>query len=574
MITEHLVDGVPTLVAPAPGPIRAGLMFRVGEADETLATHGITHLLEHLALHDQTPADYHANGLTGAATTQFVVQGDAEAVTTYFERVGNALANLPYHRLDAEKDILRVEARWRGGAINDIPMWRHGAQSYGLAGMPEFGLLRIAADDVEAWRRRWFTRANVVLWISGCDQPPAGLRITLPDGVRMQPPMATSSLPTTPAYFNGSSGVAVADMRVEPGAAASVYTELLQRTLYRRLRRDSAVSYTTQAIVVPRDEDTCIIRALVDGLSDTMDASMTGLIEVVQSFAAGGVDEAEVAVVAGTLAKELDQPHTDAARLTGEAFNVLIGATVSLATDRAAQIRSVRAADVVRVAEQGAASALYMIPEGYHLMRYGVEAAPTGSRFAVSGQAYRSKTHRENKLVIGSDGLSMVAPSSIATVTFDKCVASLAYPDGARSLIGTDGVQINVEPAVFGVSSAEMRRIDAAVDANVVIPMAERPEATIPAITPRVHVQAFHRSFRRAVFHWGVKRAATQYGTRYQIAVAVSTLVLVGVGEWGFAHHNPVIGAAGAIACVPVAIMLFRVIDLPRYGQKRRRRPQ
>ena len=48
MIRETEVDGVPTLLAPRNGPLAAGLTFRVGQADETLATAGITHLLEHL----------------------------------------------------------------------------------------------------------------------------------------------------------------------------------------------------------------------------------------------------------------------------------------------------------------------------------------------------------------------------------------------------------------------------------------------------------------------------------------------------------------------------------------------
>nr|WP_117212210.1 insulinase family protein [Allorhizocola rhizosphaerae] len=33
----------------------AGLVFRVGQADETLATHGISHLVEHLALRSPRP---------------------------------------------------------------------------------------------------------------------------------------------------------------------------------------------------------------------------------------------------------------------------------------------------------------------------------------------------------------------------------------------------------------------------------------------------------------------------------------------------------------------------------------
>jgi predicted Zn-dependent peptidase len=45
--TTH--QGIQTVLAPrAGGQLTAGLLFRVGRADETLSTAGITHLVEHL----------------------------------------------------------------------------------------------------------------------------------------------------------------------------------------------------------------------------------------------------------------------------------------------------------------------------------------------------------------------------------------------------------------------------------------------------------------------------------------------------------------------------------------------
>ena len=73
---QHLdVDGVPTLLAATGGPMHAGLTFRVGTADETLARSGITHLIEHLALAPLGLADYHVNGATAPAFTTFHTQG-------------------------------------------------------------------------------------------------------------------------------------------------------------------------------------------------------------------------------------------------------------------------------------------------------------------------------------------------------------------------------------------------------------------------------------------------------------------------------------------------------------------
>jgi hypothetical protein len=46
---------MPAFVADMPGRAQAGIFFRVGWADETLATHGLTHLVEHLVAGGFTP---------------------------------------------------------------------------------------------------------------------------------------------------------------------------------------------------------------------------------------------------------------------------------------------------------------------------------------------------------------------------------------------------------------------------------------------------------------------------------------------------------------------------------------
>ena len=61
-IHQTEVDGIPCLWADLPGELGATLIFRVGMADESLVTRGITHLVEHLA----TPPD---DSTTGRPTT-------------------------------------------------------------------------------------------------------------------------------------------------------------------------------------------------------------------------------------------------------------------------------------------------------------------------------------------------------------------------------------------------------------------------------------------------------------------------------------------------------------------------
>jgi zinc protease len=141
VVRETEVDGVPTLVAPIPGPLNAGLMFRVGRADETLSRTGITHLVEHLALFGHSLSDYHHNGSTGATITHFHMSGSESDVVDFLAGVCASLTDLPIARLEIEKEILRTEEHNRpSGANHSMPLWRYGSVGYGLLSYPEWGL--------------------------------------------------------------------------------------------------------------------------------------------------------------------------------------------------------------------------------------------------------------------------------------------------------------------------------------------------------------------------------------------------------------------------------------------------
>jgi hypothetical protein len=76
------VDGIPCFWADLPEEFEARLSFRVGAYDETLATRGATHLIEHLAISDTSfvPWDYSA-WVSGLFTT-FSIVGTTETSWT------------------------------------------------------------------------------------------------------------------------------------------------------------------------------------------------------------------------------------------------------------------------------------------------------------------------------------------------------------------------------------------------------------------------------------------------------------------------------------------------------------
>ncbi len=462
MIKHTEVDGVPTVIAPTSGPLHAGLVFRVGQADETLTRSGITHLLEHLTLFPLGIADYHFNGATGSVLTHFHMQGSDKDVGGFLTRVCGSLNELPVHRLAMEKEILRTEAAGRGSHVRDpMAIWRYGARGYGLAGYPEWGLPAITADDLRGWLATYFTRDNAVLWIAG-DGVPAGLRLDLPAGTRRPAPAATSALPATPAYFAGPSRATAWDAVVRRSAAAGVFSGVLERELFRALRQEGGLSYTAQTNYEPRGDGYATIAAIADALPEKADAVLGGFVDVLAKLRVGRIDPADVEAVVGKAIDGYGNAEADAARLPTYAFNLLVGHRQQSAEEAVAELRAVTPETVAAVATEALGTGLLMTPAGRRADWAGYAAAPTGSDQVVPGVAYRSVDTPGARLVVGDTGVTVVhAEDEYATVTYDACSAALAYPDGGRLLIGHDAVVVRVEPGLFEGAGTALPGIDA-----------------------------------------------------------------------------------------------------------------
>ena len=199
-LNEHWtdVDGVAAVCAGAEeiaGPLRAVLTFGSGFVDESLRNHGISHVVEHLALHgnDQQPALLF-NGSAESMTTNFSVAGTPDQVADFFAFVTRRLADLPLDRLEDELRVLQVKARGRGtSACGGDLEERFGPRGAGLLAWPELGLRTVGRDEVASWSRDRFTASNAVLSCSG--PLPRGLSLAgLPAGEPVLPRSAPSSV--------------------------------------------------------------------------------------------------------------------------------------------------------------------------------------------------------------------------------------------------------------------------------------------------------------------------------------------------------------------------------------------
>ena len=476
------VDGVPVLLAPAPGPLRAGLMFRVGVADETAATVGVTHLVEHLALHRLGVADYHYNGLTTATTTQFVTQGGPEAVVSFLHGVCAGLRALPVDRLPVERKLIGSEEAGRGAVNLSMPLWRHGARDYGLISLPQYGIHTLGAEQVAEWAATRFTRGNAVLWLTGTDVP-AGLCLELPDGPRHPLPAASSALPLQPAAFPGGASVLVLDALVPRAAAATVYTRALERALFRELRQERGLSYTTATDYSTDGRPTAVVTAVADTRDGDEEAVVEHFAAQLRRLRDTDLDPGELDAVRALALEAVRDPEADARILPRRATDLLCGFAGGTAAETADELDRVTTADVRDVGRAVHDSALLMLPRGVDMPPAGFEAAPQLSRFSVTGRRFRSRVDPDVALVHAPDGVSLSAPPGPLTVLYADCVALLRWPDGARRLLGADGVAVHVEPSFFPLPAQVAAVIEAAVPPGLVVDLPARDPDEIPRLS-------------------------------------------------------------------------------------------
>lgn len=522
MIKQFDVDGVPALFSETSGPTRAGLVFRVGLADEPLPRRGITHLLEHLALHTAGVADYHYNGATMVEHTIFLMQGSATDIVEFFDGVCSSLRRPPIQRLAVEKEILRTEASSRReGAADQLPMWRHGARDYGVSSYPEWGLRGITAADLQSWAAHFFVRQNAVLWIAG-PQIPEGLRLNLLDGARHPVPRASSAVPVLPAYFHGPSGGVLWDTVVPREPAAGIFAGVLEREMMRALRQESGLSYTVTTDYEPRQDGTAVITALADALPDKGGAVLGGMVDVLARVRLGRLDAADLTTVVNQRLESLAQAEEQGMRVAVQAYNVLAGRPVQSLEEALAETRAVTMADVSRVAADAYGRGLLQTPGRSTADWAGYPAAPRYSEYQVTGRAYPSLENRAGgRAVLGDEGTTLVDGDSVATVRFAECVIMLAWPDGARRLIGADGFTVHLEPTLYQGLAAAIPALDSGVHPHLRVEMPARNPSQIPAPQPRSQPAAVHTTLLAAP---GDRR-----GLIFNLAVLVPVAVASGL---------------------------------------------
>lgn len=501
-VESTTVDGVRVLHAQADGPLRAVLMFRVGQADETLSIRGVTHLVEHLALSTTERGPHAYNGATAAIFTSFIVAGEADEVVSHLEQVCRGLGQLPLDRLEHERGVLKTEAAQAGGAAaKSLAAWRWGPTGHGLLGFDELGLDGLTTQATAGWARRWFTRDNAVLWLSGPVPPQLRLPLLGPQRDAQRDLPSTQTVVSLPASYTFSpKGVALSYV-VPRSDAGPALLYILQRRLQTRLRDQLGVSYGVQAGLEPLCATHSQHLLVADCLPENASRAQQHFTEVVQDLLAKPIaaDELDHFQAFADLA-ETETVSRTLGHLDYAARQTLLGGTISSAKELRAQREALRPDDVHQLALEAGATMLLALPDATTSPLTWAPPSPAWSDRQVTGTTYEPSPQRRDRrlktLIVGEDGISVDTDEGAVTVLFNGCAGMMRYDDGGRALIGNDGFIVRFHPADWVGAQSVAAFLDSQVPAGLWLVGGAGSAKSAPAPTPTPSPVAAKRRIR------------------------------------------------------------------------------
>jgi zinc protease len=494
------VDHVTVVWADVAGPLRAGLLFRTGQADETLITSGHTHLIEHMALAAMSDAMDRHNGIVDGVTTGFFTVGQPREVSAFLANVCDALTSLPRGRLESEKQLLAAEKAGRPHDFcSHLMVWRYGAAGHGLLGMPELGLRRATVEQLQAYAAQRFTSENAVLWLTG--PPPDDLCFRLPRGKKLHLPRLAPIQESFPGWFldNACGGVA-AGGTVSRRCASTMFGDIALARLRKRLRSEQAVSYAPSVMYFPLDADVAHLVLYADSDADRRAELSQAFGEVVTQLTE--IDESEVEAARTRVREHWSGPlaPSDADRMAAEvqraAVDWIFGKAFQPWDSLAAEFASVTKSDVLAVARELQSTAMFALPGDVKLEAWCGTQAPMSTVPVVQGREIPSidAPIRQECLVSGPDGVSLIFPDgSHCTVRYAQLAAALHYGDGCVALVGSDAAGVTVEPTLWRDGQDVCRRICGRIPAQLLIDYPSRAANDIPKPTTTARQRFFAR---------------------------------------------------------------------------------
>jgi hypothetical protein len=356
-----------------------------------------------------------------------------------------------------------------------------------------------------------------------------------------------------PAYFTSGSKALVLEAQVPRTAAATLYVRALERALFRELRQNRGLSYTAATAYVTDGRARATVRAIADAQPNELDSVLDCFLYELRKLRDVEVDHEEMEAIRALALEAVGHTDVESGLLARRATDLLCGRALRTTAELAERLRAATVADVREIGRRVMETALLMVPEAGVRQPAGFEAAPVFSRYAVTGKRYRCRADPNVAIVHGVDGVSRVMPPGPATVLFDQCVAMLRWPDGARQLVGVDGMAVRIEPTWYTVPASAMAAMDDAVSPDVVVDLPSRNPDSVPRTSRIAYLRA---RLRTAVLPWRARldRFAARRGGIASVLFAVGLVVTtITTGMTALASNDPDWGTVALLAALVLA---------------------
>lgn len=463
------IDGVAVLWEQGPEPLTAALVFGVGARHETFRTVGVTHLIEHLVMGTLPKSALDRNAEVDLDTTVFHATGRPADVVDFVNRVCRAVSELPLDRVERETGVLRAEeGSSEHPAVAASLRARFGFQSLGLAGTTGPGPQSLTRDHVCEHARRFFTRENAYLVLTG--EPPAGLELRLPSGPAVAPLSAPAVDLRLPGRISGEHfGLAALSGIVTERDCAGLTAAILRERVEDELRGRHGIAYDIGSGGANIRVGESMPVVWTDGHDDKWQVVVDTLWSTLTSLAEHGPTAEELAHVKEVSVADLEDPRSLPGWLIFQASRALFGRHVRTRAEQIEIDRAVRADSVRLAASQMAATALLLVPaEGVELdgvpdITHDTEEDSAEDSAPVDGRVFRRRlltlAPRDLALRVGDSGLSITADGSTSRVDWADVVGVASAP-GIRGLVAGDGRVLPVVARFFRDSDELLTLID------------------------------------------------------------------------------------------------------------------
>jgi zinc protease len=490
-------DGLRVLWVEQAAPLRAVLIFRVGRADETLRTSGISHIVEHLALWRHEERAHAFNGWVDDTVTGFWASGTVDQVVAFVSDVSSALRALPVDRLDIERRVLASEgAGLAGDALGTHRSLRFGPSSYGLVNHYEFGIDWLASDAIQQWADEWFTAENAVLTLTG--RPPDDLPLVLPHG-QHRPAPSPRELEGLglPARTEGPSGggVSISGMGTRSSALHAGFNIWIDRAVT-KLRRLEGMSYAPTGAYDVLDGQSVIVFAIADCRRGDAPVAERLLLEIADDLGASGPTSDEMADDARRLEEWISHPDAVASRLDWHARDELLGLEPVSAAELLSERQALTTGDVAAAIAEPLQSLLVLgptfpgasDPQRFRTLERNEPPAQRGRSFKTNAQwrAFRL----DMTVDLGEEGITYtqrytrkhLPPTWRTTMLFTDLIAGVEMPSGAITLVSRFGDELTLHTERFERGDDLLTHLEEELGEDRLIPLSHGQRRVVKAV--------------------------------------------------------------------------------------------